>query len=157
MVPSDLLGFFTATVAAAGTLIGLLFVAISLRPHLVLGSGADTETRRIAESAFTALVNVFFVSLAGLIPRANVGWTAAILALLGVVNSVRRRPRGGEGNRLVSLFSVATYAAELFLGVMALTHATDPTWPDNLTGVLIAALALALLRAWTLLRGAGPV
>lgn len=157
MVPADLLGFFTATVAAAGTLIGLLFVAISLRPHQVLGSAADTETRRIAESAFTALVNVFFVSLAGLIPDTNVGWTTAILGGIGMVISLRRRPSPDRGSWFVSLLSLGVYVAEVFLGVMAVVHPHDATWPDNVTGVLIAALAVALARAWTLLRGAGPV
>ena len=157
MVPSDLTGFFTATAAAAGTLIGLLFVAISLRPHLVLGSAADAETRRIAESSFTALVSAFFVSLAGLIPHTDIGWTAAVLGLLGIVSSIRRRPQQGRGRLLVSLFSLAAYAAELWIGIEAIVNPHDRTWPDNLTGVLLAALAVALVRAWALLRGAGPV
>ena len=32
MVPSGIVGYFAATSAAAGALIGLLFVAVSLRP-----------------------------------------------------------------------------------------------------------------------------
>ena len=157
MVPPDLTGFLSATAAAAGTLIGLLFVAISLRPHEVLGSRADVETRRIAESAFTALVSAFFVSLSGLIPHTNIGFAAAVLGGLGIIATVRRRPRGGRSRWLVSVFSLAAYAAELFIGIEAIVNPTDTQWPDNLSGVLLAALAVALARAWTLLRGAAPV
>ena len=156
MVPTDLTGFLSATAAAAGALIGLLFVAISLRPHEVLGSRADTETRRTAESAFTALVNAFFVSLSGLIPHTNIGFAAVVLGFLGIIASLRRRPRAGRGSWLVSLLSLAAYAAEVWIGIEALVSPNDPAWPDNLTGVLLAALAVALARAWTLLRGAGP-
>ena len=39
MVPGDFIGYFAAAGTAAGTLIGLLFVAVSLRPESVLGAG----------------------------------------------------------------------------------------------------------------------
>ena len=41
MVPDDFTGYFAAAGTAAGALIGLLFVAVSLRPETVLGRGAS--------------------------------------------------------------------------------------------------------------------
>lgn len=63
MVPSEFLGFFAAAGTAAGALIGLLFVAVTLRPESVLGDKADPAARAVAGSAFTALVASFAVAL----------------------------------------------------------------------------------------------
>jgi hypothetical protein len=79
VVPDDFLGYFTAAAAASGALIGLLFVSISLRPDTVFGAKAAADGRALAGSAFTALVNAFFVSLLALMPQENLGWPAAIL------------------------------------------------------------------------------
>src|SRR5579862_9330404 len=54
VVPDTYNGYFTATVTAAGTLIGLLFVANALRPDTVFGPAAPATGRVLAGSAFTA-------------------------------------------------------------------------------------------------------
>jgi hypothetical protein len=68
VVPDDFVVYFATAATAAGALIGLLFVAASLRPETVLGKDAPPAARAIAGSAFTALVNSFFVSLIACIP-----------------------------------------------------------------------------------------
>jgi hypothetical protein len=50
-------------------LIGLLFVAVWLRPETVFGDGAPPAGRAQADSAFTCLADSFFVSLVALVPR----------------------------------------------------------------------------------------
>ena len=45
MVPAEFTGYFTAAAAAAGVLIGLLFVAVSLRSETVFGDGASAAGR----------------------------------------------------------------------------------------------------------------
>jgi hypothetical protein len=80
VVTGDFIGYF----AAAGTLIGLLFVAVSLRPESVLGHAAPPAARAVAGSAFIALVNSFFVSLVAVIPDTSLGYVAAIMAVLSL-------------------------------------------------------------------------
>ena len=56
-VPAEFSGYFTASSAASGVLIGLLFVAVSLRPETVFGASSSAAGRANAGSTFTALVN----------------------------------------------------------------------------------------------------
>lgn len=72
MVPSSFSNYFSAMVGAGGALIGLLLVAISIHPERTLGSRADAQRQAVAANAFSAMVNAFFVSAAGLIPGRNV-------------------------------------------------------------------------------------
>ena len=74
MVPAEFTGYFTAAAAAAAVLIGLLFIAVSLRSETVLGDGAPAAGRAQADSASISLSNCFFVSLVALIPQAWPGY-----------------------------------------------------------------------------------
>jgi hypothetical protein len=49
-------------------MIGLLFVAVSLRFDLVFGPNAPAGARVLVGSSFTGLVNAFSLSLLGIIP-----------------------------------------------------------------------------------------
>lgn len=53
---------------ATGAMIGLLFVAVSLRFDLVFGPNAPAGARVLVGSSFTGLVNAFSLSLLGIIP-----------------------------------------------------------------------------------------
>jgi hypothetical protein len=75
---------------------GLLFVSISLRPDSVFGGKSAADGRALAGSAFTALVNAFFVSLLALMPRANLGFTAAILAGFSLFRTLQLHWRIGR-------------------------------------------------------------
>jgi hypothetical protein len=74
VVPAEFTGYFTAAAAAAAVLIGLLFIAVSLRSETVLDDGASAAGRAQAGSAFISLSNCFFVSLVTLIPQAGPGY-----------------------------------------------------------------------------------
>jgi hypothetical protein len=63
VIPDEFTGYFTAASTAAGAVIGLPAIAISVRPEGVLAAEGPPAARAIAASAFTALVNSFFVSL----------------------------------------------------------------------------------------------
>jgi hypothetical protein len=73
VVRSAYAGYFAAACAAAGALIGLLFVAVCLTPDSVFGDDANPGGRALAGSTFTALVNAFFVSLVAIIPQTSLG------------------------------------------------------------------------------------
>jgi len=73
VVPEGAKEFFVVSTGASATLIGLLFVAIAVEPTSIVGEESPVETRSRASSAFIALLNVFFISLAGTVPPTNVG------------------------------------------------------------------------------------
>jgi hypothetical protein len=77
MVPSAYDAYFTAAATAGAALIGLLFVAVSVRDETIFGPEAIPGGEALAITAFTCLVNSFVVSLLALIPRTNIGIAAA--------------------------------------------------------------------------------
>ena len=152
MVPDNLTGYFAAASAAAGALIGLLFVAISLRPELIFGDNADPVSRRLAESAFTGLVNSFFLALIALIPQTNLGYPAVILAVVSLeITTTRHIRRRGGYHFAVLLSTFAIYLIELGLGIAAIILPSNVNLVDLLAYVVVATLSVALSRAWALL------
>lgn len=159
MVSAEFQTFLVASVAAISALIGLLFVSVSIAPERVFGDQAEAVRQARAVSAFTALANVFFLSLTSLIPGINVGLVAMItgfvaaaqtLALLRLVKEWR-----SEGALLRSLIlflgSAAIYGGELALG---LELWVKPSASGALSGILeliLGAYAIGLGRAWELL------
>ena len=87
VVPNEFANFFLAMAGAGAALIGLLFVAVSIRPERTFSADAPRERQAVATSAFSALVNAFFISSAALLPKANLGVTAIIMATLGLQNA----------------------------------------------------------------------
>jgi hypothetical protein len=61
VVPPEFLNFFTASTGAGAALVGLLFVAVSLAPEQIVTLQAPVERQAVAGSAFTALINAFFI------------------------------------------------------------------------------------------------
>jgi hypothetical protein len=82
MVPAIFTNFFIASAGAGGALIGLLFVAVSIAPENTIMEGAPVERQASAGSAFTSLLNAFFISLGALIPI-NLGEIIIVMSLLG--------------------------------------------------------------------------
>src|SRR5947199_7175513 len=73
VVSPEFANFFIASASAGAALVGLLFVAVSLAPEQIVTRRAPQERQAVAGSAFTALINAFFISLAALIPNVNFG------------------------------------------------------------------------------------
>jgi hypothetical protein len=155
VVPDAFLGYFTAAAAAAGALIGLLFVSISLRPDSVFAGKSAADGRALAGSAFTALVNAFFVALLALLPGTNVGYPAAILAGYSLYRTLQLHWRIGKRDlHLLSLIlSFGTYLWQLVAGVLLVTHPHDSSFLYAVAYLLIASFSVALVRAWALLQG----
>jgi hypothetical protein len=57
--------FFTASTGASATLLELLSIAIAVEPKSIVGEQSPVESRSRASSAYTALINIFFISLLG--------------------------------------------------------------------------------------------
>ncbi len=150
---SEFHDFFSASVGAAAALIGLLFVAITLAPEKVFGRDADATRRGGAIGAFTALGNIFFVSLAALTPQVP-GAIIAVIAVIAIAQIVsegttmaRLYPKL-RGLRHYGLKSLCIYVLELVLALRVVTH-TGP--PEGLVYVVLGLYAYSLGTAWTLL------
>ena len=154
MVPGAYVAYFAAMATAAAALIGLLFVAVSVRDDSIFGPNAMPGGEALAITTFTGLVNSLVVSLLGLIPKINIGEAAVSMAVIGFIAIVRlhRRLRRGR-NLIVLVITLLAYAAQLGLGVLLLVHPHDSNLLINLSIIVFVTLIVSLQRAWSLLKG----
>jgi hypothetical protein len=161
LVPEGLREFFTASTGASATLLGLLFVAIAVEPKSIVGEQSPVESRSRASSAYTALINIFFISLLGTIRGSGLGFLPVILATVGLANtfgigvnlwreSPRRRSILSSAVGLL-LGSTVVYALELWYGWQIARDPGNTAQIYTLAYVLVALYAVALGRAWELL------
>ena len=153
MVPGVYDSYFAAMATASAALIGLLFVAASVRDETIFGPKAMPGGEALAVTAFIGLVSSFVVSLLGLIPKVNIGEPAVIMAVISIVATVRLQRRLHAGRNLIALvITMLAYAAQLGLGVLLLV---DPHSDQliNLSVIVFVPLIVSLQRAWSLLKG----
>ncbi len=160
MVPPEFDNFFIASASAGAALVGLLFVAVSIAPEHMVTRRAPLERQAVAGSAFTALINAFFISLVALIPHYPFGSVILPFIFLCLVTTLIQawqllRLRKGWLSLLRRIFlvllSVVLYGLEL---VNALHLSIDPSQVGAVYGLVFllwAAFALGLIRAWELL------
>jgi hypothetical protein len=160
MVPPEFLNFFTASTGAGAALVGLLFVAVSLAPEQIVTRRAPVERRAVAGSAFTALINAFFISLVALIPHFNFGTLIVPISSLSLLTSLLQawsllRPRKGWQSFLrramLVCLSLGLYGLELRTAVGLITDPTQVGFVYGLLFVLLGIFVLGLTRAWELL------
>jgi hypothetical protein len=163
-VPANFDSFFVASAGSSATLIGLLFVAVSVRPERVFGGGeASAEHFSTATGAFTAFLNVFFVSLGALLPLVDPGVFVLVMGAFALLNTLglartswRRWRRGRSATRDAGLVLIGLliYGLQLRYGWALLRAPTGPTHASSLSSltiVLLAAYGVGLGRAWELL------
>lgn len=158
MVPPEFANFFIASAGAA--LVGLLFVAVSIAPEQMVTRRAPMERQAVAGSAFTALINAFFISLVALIPHFNLGSLvvpfSAMCLLTSLIQAGQLLPLCKGWKSLLrlaflALLSVALYGLELLNGFQLLTAPSQAGIVFGLVWCLIGAFAVGLIRAWELL------
>lgn len=146
--------FFSASVGASAALVGLLFVAVTLAPARVFGLEAHPKRRADAGRAFIALGNVFFVSLAGLIPQDGIG----VMLVVAVFSCVRLIREAIIASRIYSIreavlsygfASLGIYVAEFIL-VLRVALGYDSSMV-GLIYVIFGLYAFALHASWRLL------
>ena len=160
MVPPEFANFFIASAGAGAALVGLLFVAVSLAPEQMVTRRAPMERQAVTGSAFTALINAFFISLFALIPHFNIGSAIVPFSSLCLVTSLIQawhllRLRKGWQSLLRRAFlvvlSFALYGLELVNGFQLLTAPSQVGIVFGLLWCLVGAFAVGLTRAWELL------
>ncbi len=160
MVPPDFANFFIASASAGAALVGLLFVAVSLAPEQIVSRQAPMERQAVAGSAFTALINAFFLSLAALIPHIDFGLVIVPISgfcmLISLIQAwpLLRQRKGWQSfvrRAFLVLLSVGLYGLELLNGYQLLTAPSQVGIVYGLVSCLIGAFAVGLVRAWELL------
>jgi hypothetical protein len=160
MVPPEFINFFSVSAAVGATLVGLIFVAVSIAPEHIVMDSAPVERQAVAASSLTALLNPFFLSIVALIPHTSMGLIALILSSVSALNSLylawrllkeRQRLLAAMRKLLLIAAALVIYGYEFSAG-LRLTMAPSQSDPLYLlTGVMIGAYAFGLLRAWELL------
>jgi hypothetical protein len=154
VVPHSYLEFMITAAGAAGAMIGLLFVAVSLRSDLVFGKKAPKKARTLAFSSFTGLVNAFSLSLLAVIPGQNIGWPMSILAVICLYHTLdlHLRTFGVKTQWRVFIVSTLNYLAEGVGGVYLIAHPHAVWIVNGLCYVIFASFVIALNRAWELIQ-----
>lgn len=169
MVPATFETFFLASAGTGGTLIGLLFVALSIHPQRTFGASgmAAAQQQRLAEATLLTLINGFVISSVALIPQINAGAVAVVLGGVGGVTaavvslrvaSLHQHHASRLANlqhwpRVILLGALATalYAGQVVIGLHLLREPDDGSPFLWLGLVMISLYAVGVVRAWTLL------
>lgn len=160
MVPEAFKLFFSTSAAAGATLVGLLFVAVSIAPHESVKASAPIERQALSSSAFTALLNAFFISLGALIPFSNLGIITIFMGSVGLLNTLAlgsHLMKQWAGWRvllqrvILLLASIILYGYEIYFAILLLTTPNDSGPLYGMTGLLIGIYGLGIVRAWQIL------
>jgi hypothetical protein len=157
-MPEEYREFFVAATGAAGALIGLLFVAVSVFPEHARRATTRVQFHSRASAALLVFTNALVISLAALVPGVSIGWWAVIAGgtvivfALGTARSVaaaaRRREARGDAIWLV-LGLLVIGGFEVYVGTRLVTG-LDLNAVQTLNYVVIGDLAYGISRAWQL-------
>lgn len=158
MVFGDYRELFIVIATSAATLIGLLFVAISVSKSRSQARSQVVREFRAA-AALLAFTNPFTVSLFGLVPGTNIGYPAMIVGVIGVMfaaagtRATVALPSYLQHRRPQASLIVALLIVFVFQIVYGIKLIVDPHQGGTLATigyVLIASLLIGIGRAWEL-------
>ena len=163
MVPESIRDFFVASGSAAGALIGLLFVAISVASERVARAKAGGQLYRVrASAALTAFTNALTVSLFALIPGHKIGPAAAAVAVGGltfvaaaILSLIRLHQGRWDTLRHAWLLIVlaVTFVMQLIEGIDVITQPGDSGAVNTIAVLVIICFLIGIARAWELIGG----
>jgi hypothetical protein len=163
VVPADIHDFFIGASGVAGTLIGLLFVAISVVGDRLARAEAASQVHRIrASAALTAFSNALAVSLFALVPGEKIGWTSVsasvgglLFILAALVSLLQIRPRRLATVRDVTfLIGLAVvFVIQLTSGLDVVEHPGDSGTVNTIAILVIVCFLIGITRAWELIGG----
>ena len=163
MVPADIHDFFLTTGSAAGALIGLLFVAISVSAERLARQETGAQLHRIrAAAALSSFINALTISMFALIPGEKIAWTAVTVALLGLgfvtaatLSLIRlREVHWGTVRDGLFLISLAvTFIIQLLEGAQLVTQPANSGDVNTIAILVVVCFLIGIARAWELIGG----
>jgi hypothetical protein len=161
MVPESLHDFFIASGSAAGALIGLLFVVISVSGQRLAQAKAEMQLHRVrAAAALTAFMNALTVSLFSLIPGHKIGPTSLAVAVVGLtfvtaslLSLIRLRQTRRDTLRGAVLLIVlaVTFVIQLIEGTEVSVRPGDSGAVNTIAILVVVCFLIGIGRAWELL------
>jgi hypothetical protein len=149
---------FIVIATSGATLIGLLFVAVSVSKGR---SQAHPQVIREfrAAAALLAFTNPFTVTLYSLVPGTSVGYPAAVVGTIGLVfvaagiratmsvpSNLRRL--GPQASLILGLLAV--FGLQIFFGVALILHPHHAEDLKAISYLLVASLLIGIGRSWEL-------
>lgn len=159
MVPSTYHAYFGGCASVAGTLIGLLFVAISVSPHKDTGPRAPLSFHVQSGVAFTTLVDALVIALAALLPGTSLGPASVLLAGTGIsaatgmaLLSLRRWPGRRQlwGLAVIPVLG-GLYILQLLNGIRLLQNPADAGAVHAQALLVIIFFVIGTTRAWRMM------
>lgn len=168
MVPPAFVDFFMAMAQGGATLLGLIFVAVSIRHS---GGEEVTETPEeatLADASLIAMTDGFVVSAFALVPNLNVADVALPMsgvALFWAMNvAVRlgwswlKAPSAETWIHRIraivpTLAALVLAGVQVWVGVVLLERPADADAARGLAIVVVGYYGLALIRSWMLVGG----
>ena len=159
MVPTAYHAYFAGCASVAGTLIGLLFVAMSVSPHKDVGRRAPLNFQVQARVAFTTLINTLVVALVALLPGNSLGVGAMFLAGAGIsstigmaVLSLRDWPgRRHLGGLVIIPVLGVFYICQLVNGINLSLNPSETSAVHLQALLVIVFFLIAIARAWQMI------
>ena len=149
---------FVVIATSAATLVGLLFVAVSVSKGR---SQAHPQVIREfrAAAALLAFTNPFSVALYSLVPGTSVGYPAAVVGTIGVIFvaagiratvsvSSRLHRRGPQAALILGLLVI--FGLQIYFGVALILHPHHIGDLKAISYLLVASLLVGIGRAWEL-------
>ncbi len=158
MLTGDYRDFFVVIATSAATLIGLLFVAMSVAKGKSQARSQVVREFRSA-AALLAFTNPFTVSLFGLVPGTKIGYPSAIVGGVGLafaaagVRTTMSLPISQQHRRAQAALIgalVVVFGLQIVFGVQLIIHPHHTGPLDDLGYVLVASLLVGVGRAWEL-------
>jgi hypothetical protein len=149
-----------ASAGAGAALVGLLFVAVSVTPGRNIGPTAPPVRQAVAASAFTALINAFFLSLTSLIQNDALGYVAVVVGLISILATLmligdlfQRGLRALSYARHAGFIVICLliYGLQVYFGLEYVVFPRSVFWAYSVVYLLLAIYATGLTRAWQLL------
>lgn len=152
---------FPAIAECAAALTGLLFVAMTVAGRHNPADRPVVIQQVRAAACFLTFTNALAVSLFGLVPGNNIGYPAAVVAVIGIfftaagtrsifASHVPRR-HVPQQLGLIALL-LAAFAFELAGGIVLILHPHSAGAAELVSNLLVALLIIGIARAWELVR-----
>jgi hypothetical protein len=163
VVSGSIQNFFVASASAAGALIGLLFVVITVSTQRLAQAQAEAQLHRIrASAALTAFINALAVSLFALIPGHKIGPTTIAVSVVGLafvagsllsLIRLHEMKRGTLRGGLLLIVLAVTFAIQLIEGIDVTARPGNSGAVNTIAILVVVCFLIGIGRAWDMIGG----